>query len=202
LIFVTVGAQMPFYRMVSAIDRWARSSGCSDVLAQIGPTDWRPAHIRWTQFLEPAEFRQQVESASVVIAHAGMGSILTALELGKPIIVMPRRGELRETRNDHQVATARQLLAHGRVHVAFDEAELLAKLERVDSIRAAERISPYASPQLIGVIREFITSRGVAGGVAGGVGQRAGSGWVRARARWRDRGRGRPPLNLESRGVS
>jgi hypothetical protein len=60
----------------------------------------------------------------------------------------------------------------GRVHVAFDEVELLAKLERVDSIRAGERISPHASAQLIGVIREFITSRGVAGGFAGGVGQR------------------------------
>jgi UDP-N-acetylglucosamine transferase subunit ALG13 len=161
LIFVTVGAQMPFDRMVRAVDRWAQACGREDVVAQIGPTDWRPAHIRWTRFLDPAQFREHVESARVVIAHAGMGSILTALELGKPIIVMPRRGELRETRNDHQVATARQLLAQGRVQVAVDEDELLGKLEQIDSIRATPRIAPHASPQLISAIRQFVMSKDV-----------------------------------------
>jgi UDP-N-acetylglucosamine transferase subunit ALG13 len=161
LIFVTVGAQMPFDRMVGAVDRWAQACGRDDVLAQIGPTRWRPAHIRWASFLEPSSFRAHVDSASLVVAHAGMGSILTALELGKPIVVMPRRGDLRETRNDHQFATARQLLAQGRVQVAFDEDELLVKLQQIDSIRAAARIAPHASPQLIGAIRQFVMSGGV-----------------------------------------
>jgi UDP-N-acetylglucosamine transferase subunit ALG13 len=164
LILVTVGAQMPFDRLVGAVDHWAQQRNRTDVLAQIGPTAWRPSHIRWTEFLDPAEFRRHVEAADVVIAHAGMGSILTALELGKPIVVMPRRGDLRETRNDHQVATARHLLAQGRVQVAFDEDELLVKLRQIDSIRATPRIAAHASPQLISAIRQFVMS--------GGVGQR------------------------------
>jgi UDP-N-acetylglucosamine transferase subunit ALG13 len=161
LILVTVGAQMPFDRLVGAVDRWAQQRNRTDVLAQIGPTAWRPSHIRWTEFLEPAEFRRHVEAADVVIAHAGMGSILTALEMGKPIVVMPRRGDLMETRNDHQVATARQLLAQGWVQVAFDEVELLLKLQQIDSIRAAARISPHASTQLISAIRQFVISKEV-----------------------------------------
>src|SRR5262245_61048293 len=132
MIFVTVGAQMPFDRLIRAVDEWAATCGRSDIFAQIGPSNYRPRHIRATRFIDPPEFRERVEAARVVVAHAGMGSILTALELGKSIIVMPRRGDLKETRNDHQVATARHLLAQGRVLVAFDEQQLLELLDQTE----------------------------------------------------------------------
>ena len=48
---------------------------------------------------------------------------------GAPIVVMPRRGALRETRNDHQIATAVALSAQGRVSVAMDETELAGVLD-------------------------------------------------------------------------
>ena len=89
MILVTVGAQMPFDRLIAAVDHWAEVSGCTDIFAQIGDTEFRPKHLRWTQFVNPDQFRELVESADLVVAHAGMGSVLTALELGKPIIVMP-----------------------------------------------------------------------------------------------------------------
>ena len=104
MIFVTVGAQMAFDRLVRTVDEWAATRGRKDVFAQIGPTEWRPRHIEWVAFLPPEDFRKRVADATMVVAHAGMGSIITALELGKPILVMPRRGHLQETRNDHQVA--------------------------------------------------------------------------------------------------
>ncbi|MDX2116370.1 MAG: glycosyltransferase [Planctomycetota bacterium] len=163
MIFVTVGAQMSFDRMVRAVDDWAGARGRRDVFAQIGPTSYRPRHIEWTEFIEPEEFRRRVQEASVLVAHAGMGSILTALEAGKPILVMPRRGDLRETRNDHQIATARRFLDLGKVAVAFDEAELPAKLDQVEMQTAAGKISPFASDRLLEAVRAFIR-----GGPAGG----------------------------------
>lgn len=156
MILVTVGAQMPFDRMVRAVDEWAGARGRSDVFAQIGETDYRPRHIQWTAFIEPDEFRRRVAEAHVLVAHAGMGSILTALEAGKPVLVMPRRGDLRETRSDHQVATARRFHDLGKVAVAFDEGELPEKLDRLDSLSAAGRISPWASDRLIGALSTFI----------------------------------------------
>lgn len=156
MIFVTVGAQMPFDRMVRAVDEWAAAKGRADVFAQIGPTQWRPRHVAWTEFLQPQEFRTRVRDASVLVAHAGMGSILTALEAGKPILVMPRRGDLKETRNDHQVATAKQFRALGRVAVAMDETELPMLLDDLSRIAATEPISPYASTRLLEAVREFI----------------------------------------------
>ena len=158
MIFVTVGAQMPFDRLVRTVDQWAARCGNHDVFAQIGPTPWRPQHIRWTSFLAPEAFRQHVAAADVVVAHAGMGSIITALELGKPILVMPRRGNLKETRNDHQVATAKHFLAQGRIQVAFDEVELAARLASLESLikQKGDILPPSASPQLILALQHFI----------------------------------------------
>lgn len=156
MILVTVGAQMPFDRMVKAVDDWAGARARTDVFAQVGDTPWRPKHIRWQAFLEPPEFRRLMQDARAVVAHAGMGSILTALELGKPILVMPRRGDLRETRNDHQVATAQRFRALGRVSVAMDERELPCRLDELDLLTASERIRPHASEQLLSVLRGFI----------------------------------------------
>lgn len=164
---------MPFDRMVRAVDEWAAARGRTDVFAQISETDYRPRHIQWTAFLEPAEFRDRVSAANVLVAHAGMGSILTALEAGKPILVMPRRGDLRETRNDHQVATAQRFLSLGKVAVAMDEHELPPKLDSLDQLSAVGRISPWASDRLIQAVAGFINGRDTArsslpGAVRGG----------------------------------
>lgn len=156
MIFVTVGAQMPFDRLIRAVDDWSAHHRRLDVFAQIGRDAWKPKHIRWSEFLGPKEFRDNVVHSDVVIAHAGMGSILTALELSKPIVVMPRRGDLHETRNDHQIATAKQFLAQGRVLVAFDESHLWEKLEQLATFRPGQQISSQASPRLIATLREFI----------------------------------------------
>lgn len=147
---------MAFDRLVRGVDEWAAARGREDVFAQIGPTQWRPRKIGWTQFIDPAEFRRRVAEASVIVAHAGMGSIITALEAGVPILVMPRRGHLSETRNDHQVATAERFQALGRVAVAMDEHDLPAKLDQLGTLTAAGRIGSAASESLIRAVRDFI----------------------------------------------
>jgi UDP-N-acetylglucosamine transferase subunit ALG13 len=156
VILVTVGGQMPFDRLVSAVDAWAGARGRTDVFAQIGPTDLRPKNIEWVHLMEPDEFRRRVIAADAIVAHAGMGSILTALEHGKTILVMPRRGDLLETRNDHQVATAERFSELGRVHVARDERELPERLDGLCDLRASAAISPFASPRLVAALRDFV----------------------------------------------
>ena len=39
----------------------------------------------------------QVVKSEAIVSHAGMGTILTALEFGKPLIVVHFRGDLQET---------------------------------------------------------------------------------------------------------
>lgn len=155
-IFVTVGGQMPFDRLVGAVADWAARRKRTDVLAQIGPSEAPPRNIRWVRFIDPGAFRRHVAEADVIVSHAGMGTILTALEWGKPIVVMPRRGDLRETRNDHQRATAERFKSLGRVHVAQDAGELSQWLDRLDGLAAGSTISKHASPQLLAALRAFV----------------------------------------------
>jgi UDP-N-acetylglucosamine transferase subunit ALG13 len=159
VIFVTVGSQEPFDRLIRAVDEWAGLRARSDVFAQIASSQLRPQHIEFTQFLEPPEFNRVMQEARVIVAHAGMGSIISALELGKPIVVMPRRADFRETRNDHQVATSERFGAQGRIIVANNEQDLPGKLDHALTLGDTDRIQAQASPRLIATIRAFLDGR-------------------------------------------
>jgi UDP-N-acetylglucosamine transferase subunit ALG13 len=156
VIFVTVGAQMPFDRLVRSVDAWASRHPEHHVLAQVGDTGHPPAHLHWTARLDSATFRRCLYEADLIVTHAGMGTILTAMELGKPTIVMPRRGHLRETRNDHQVATAESLGGDDRIAVAWDERELCEKLESMAEVAPPPPVPSHASAELLEALRQFI----------------------------------------------
>ena len=156
MIFITVGTDQPFDRMVRVIDQWAGETGRKDVFAQIGMGGWQPRHIPFVEFLEPVEFKQRFAEATLIIGHAGMGTILSALLHGKPILVMPKKASFGEHRNEHQTATAKRMMELGNVNVAFDEAEMRAKLDHVDDLRPRHPIAPHASGGLVDGIRDFI----------------------------------------------
>ena len=156
MIFITVGSELPFDRLIRTIDEWAGANNRHDVFAQIGPSDFHPAHIEYRPFLDPPEFRRRFEHADIIVAHAGMGTVLTALEMGKPLLVIPRRAHLGEVRNDHQQATAERLRERGQVHVAFDNDELRFALGGIDQLSPGEKIPAFAGNELVGTVRNFI----------------------------------------------
>lgn len=163
MIFVTVGAQMPFDRLIGWVDEWAVARERRDFSAQTGPSDLVPRALEPVPFLDPRAFRQHMESADAVVAHAGMGTILTALELGKPILVVPRLGARNETRNDHQVATAEHFAKEGLVLAAYDEAGFALQMTRLDAEIESRleggsyepRIGARGSDSLLARLREF-----------------------------------------------
>jgi UDP-N-acetylglucosamine transferase subunit ALG13 len=156
MLFVTVGTDQPFDRLVKVVDAWARANNRRDVFAQIGVGGWRPEFIPYAEFLDPVEFKQRFASADCILGHAGMGTILSALHQGKPILVMPKRASLGEHRNEHQLATARRFQEVAGVQVAFDEAELVTKLDKLGGFGQPTKISSHASESLITALRAFI----------------------------------------------
>ena len=156
MIFLTVGTQMPFDRLVAAVDAWAARQPGLRVVAQVAGSreDWK--HLETVSKVSVDQFRQLVDDASLIIAHAGLGSIITALENGKPIVIMPRRSDLGEHRNDHQLATARKFVDYSAVSVAFDTDELERVLEDLDSLVGSEAVEPSADEDLLEAIRSFI----------------------------------------------
>ncbi len=129
MIFVTVGTQLPFDRLVRAVDSLAPGLG-RRVFAQTSEGGFEPAHIEWRPFIRPMEVDAFFREADVVVAHAGIGTILTARKYGKPLIVMPRRAGLGEHRNDHQLATVKGLEGRRGIYVAQDETMLEDLLSR------------------------------------------------------------------------
>jgi UDP-N-acetylglucosamine transferase subunit ALG13 len=156
VIFVTVGTDLPFDRMVRVVDDWAGATKREDVFAQVGDTAWSPKNIRHTRFLEPKEYSAVLVKASAVISHAGMGTIISALRYQKPLLVMPRHAWLGEQGNEHQLATVRRLLQRGLLTVALDEASLRRQLDHLADLRAGEAIGAFASAELVAGIRSFI----------------------------------------------
>ncbi len=161
MIFLTTGSHEPFDRLVQAVDDWAGQTG-AEVFAQItARSELAPKHMHYAQHIEPEDYNSRCEAAPFLVAHAGMGSILSALRLAKPIVVLPRRGHLGETRNDHQFATVQKFRNRPGILVAETETELAGKLSEaqalVDSGKLAdEPISRFAEESLITAIRGII----------------------------------------------
>ena len=162
MIFATVGTQLPFDRLIETLDIWSLRHCKKNVFAQIGKEGAVPRHLDFAPTMTMSQFDRAVAKCSVVVAHAGMGSVLTALKARKPLIIMPRRASYGEHRNDHQLATAHQLRRLPGIQVAMDEAELVRQLNAPPSAANGGSISPFASDRLIGAIQSFIHGGGVA----------------------------------------
>ncbi|MDT8392106.1 MAG: glycosyltransferase [Lentisphaeria bacterium] len=165
MIFLTIGTHEPFDRLVRALDDWCdQNTGHHEIIAQVvsPATDaYRPRHFDTVAHLSPKDYEAHICTADLIVSHAGMGSILTAFTHGKPIVIMPRRGHLRETRNDHQYTTVSNLKARPGLFVAEDEAALPAVMDKALATIASAAppcLSDVADPGFTTALREFILS--------------------------------------------
>lgn len=116
-----------------------------DVLWQVGATriDDMPAGAR--RQVPIAEMRAAMREADVVIAHAGVGSALAAMQAGRRAVYVPRRRAHGEHIDDHQVAMAREL--QGRGLVLAREAGELSRADLASaagwSVRARPGVRPF-----------------------------------------------------------
>ena len=158
MIFVSVGSMMPFDRLVRAADAWAAAHPGTDVLVQLGNGRHLPSHARHVRLMPPGEYRHFVETAELFVAHAGMGSIIAAIQAGRPLLMLPRRAALGEHNNDHQLATVRNVGNRPGLHHVESDTELGAAIDRLrgGGGEAPTPLSPFASPELIAAVRGFV----------------------------------------------
>lgn len=122
MIFLTVGTQLPFPRLLEMFAA-AAPQLVDEAFAQTADQDYA-GPIASTPFLQREEFNERYAAARLIIGHAGTGTVLAARRHRKPLIVVPRRFHLGEHRNDHQYATAVQLRVLGDTQVCEDAAQL------------------------------------------------------------------------------
>jgi UDP-N-acetylglucosamine--N-acetylmuramyl-(pentapeptide) pyrophosphoryl-undecaprenol N-acetylglucosamine transferase len=81
----------------------------TDVLWQTGDTDTSGFGFSGHYAIPEQDLTQAMREADVVISHAGVGTALAALEVGKCPLLVPRRLSLGEHVDDHQIQVAREL---------------------------------------------------------------------------------------------
>jgi UDP-N-acetylglucosamine transferase subunit ALG13 len=158
MILVTVGnATQGFRRLLDAVDRLAGEGafGGDTLRVQSGHTrDFRPRHCRHQAFFSMDEFVALIHEASLIIAHAGAGTLFHALGAGKVPVVMPRRRKYGEHVDDHQVELVTALAAAGRVVPAYEAEDVQG------AVRTARRggVSQGGSspPRMLALVTEAI----------------------------------------------
>jgi UDP-N-acetylglucosamine transferase subunit ALG13 len=131
LVMLVVGTDHhPFDRAVSWVDDWAAAhEGRARVVIQHG-TSLPPAHTEAHELLPVAELEAMMAGAAAVVCHGGPGTIMGAREAGVVPICVPRRSDLGEHVDDHQVRFATRVSEAGQVHLATTAAELGSLLDR------------------------------------------------------------------------
>lgn len=159
MIFVTVGTQLPFERLIEQVDAWAAAHPEQECFAQIGQTKYRPTAMEFTEMMTPKEYQDCFNRARVLVSHVGMGTIISGLEAGKPLILMPRRASLGEHRSDHQLGSARKFAHHRLIQVVENANELdKALLTVINEEKNGEAVELTVSSSLIAAIKDFVNS--------------------------------------------
>ena len=157
MIFVSVGTQFPFDRLVRVVDDWAVDADRDDVLAQVGDTRLVPRKLRAAPFLTADVCNARLREAELVVCHAGMGTVLTCLKFGTPVIVMPRRMSENEHRNDHQLDTVSWMRHVPGVQVVEDAEALRRALDHFSTgTMTPGHVGNDANPDLLNFLRAAI----------------------------------------------
>ena len=129
-IFVTVGFEsFPFNRLVRAIETGVeRKLIEGEVFIQSGDSRAPGGLCPSSRFMRFDEVVARLREADIVVSHAGVGTTLLCLQMGKVPVLFPRRACFGEHVDDHQVLFARKMESQRMALVAEDEDDLLFKI--------------------------------------------------------------------------
>ena len=141
-VVVTLGGHeaFGFRRLVERLI--AILPGGAEVLWQTGSTDVQDLPIAARAALPAAELRAAMSAADVVVGHAGVGTVLDALDQGKRPVIVPRDPAHGEHVDGHQLDLAADLARRGIVHATSIERLSLADLEESAGYRVTRSAAP------------------------------------------------------------
>jgi len=110
MIFLTVGASFPFDRLVKYIDQEVAPVLNEEIVAQIHySARYIPRNMKFFKMLNKEDYEGFIKKATIVISHAGLGTIIDCIEYQKNIILVPRDPEKGEHIDGHQYEICRYI---------------------------------------------------------------------------------------------
>ena len=152
MILVTVGS-LPFTRLVKKMDKIA-SQIEEEVIMQVADDVYLPENAEFFRFQSYVKMQELCKQARLVVCHGGVGSILTALEGGVPVIAVPRSKRYGEAVDDHQQEIVKLLAKEGKI-IAVDEVDELFMVLELESNHLAP---PQLDNQLGSFLKYYIAS--------------------------------------------
>lgn len=150
MIFVTLGTQkFQMNRLVKAADELAGEIS-EEVFIQKGWSDYVPKNCKYADFIDADEYNKKIAECSVLVTHAGVGTIITGINSEKPIVVVPRKNKYAEHVDDHQCQIARAFSSKGCVLCCEEVSELKDYIDKARTFN----FKPYVQSK--GSIEETI----------------------------------------------
>jgi exopolysaccharide biosynthesis glucuronosyltransferase PssE len=152
MIFVTVGTTA-FPRLVIKMDEIAGRID-EKVIIQIGYTKYNCKSAECTEFIDYEDILDLFQQARITVCHDGVGTILTALQFDRPIIVVPRQKKYGEAYYDNKADVVKELVSTGRIRVINNIDELDSMLKNEDFTEMDKQSENQKS--LINALSEYV----------------------------------------------
>ena len=122
MIFVTVGASLPFDRLIKYIDKEIAPRLNKKIFAQIHDSaNYIPQNIAYVKTEDKNSFDEHIRSADLIITHAGMGVIMDCIKYRKKFILVPRDPARGEHVDGHQYEICEYLeITNKDIDVVYD----------------------------------------------------------------------------------
>jgi len=156
MIFVILGTQkFQLNRLLKKLDQYvAQGIIQEEIIAQIGYSDYLPKRYQYVEFLDKSEFDQMIQKADIVIAHSGVGSIISALNAKKPVLVFPRLAKYKEHIDDHQLDIANAFSKKNYCLCCNEEDDLAEKIKECRECQFEQYVSQRE--KIVGIISDYL----------------------------------------------
>jgi len=141
MIYVALGThERPFYRLVKEIERLIKEKKIKEkFIIQLGFTDYFVNGAECYKYLKVNDLEKYVNKCSVMITHGGLGSIMSGIEAGKPVIAVPRRKMFNEHTDDHQLQIVKEAKKYGVVISIHDIKDLENVIKKAKTLKVKKR---------------------------------------------------------------
>lgn len=147
LLFVTVGATLPFDRIIETVAALKQKGIISQqVIAQVGIGGIKPDGLQCHETMALSEMIHMCKRADFVVCHGGTGSLITALREHCRVIAMPRLFELGEHYDNHQAEITAAFQQRGLLRSVRTEDELH---DAIDDLRSVTPVSATTDPKAL-----------------------------------------------------
>jgi UDP-N-acetylglucosamine transferase subunit ALG13 len=127
------------------------------VVIQTGLSEYHPVNARYFSFVDYDVAMNYFNKADVIVSHASAGPILYARKFNKPLIMVPRRGDLNEHVDNHQMETACALgNSSEMIEVVYEINDLEKAIER--AYLKIKKHTSYGPPVSLAALTECISS--------------------------------------------